>query len=235
MKSEQRHELQQNSLARWLERAVEWCQVNAPLLLGIVIGAAIVIGGISYFRYQSESRTADEWTQFFNAAQRDDTIKLQSIGTKFAGDTPGQLANLLLADAALASGVELMSSDRQEAETKLNDAKNRYAEVRQVASEPLIKQRAIFGLARYYESVGLLDESIKEYQTIAKDWPDGPFTEISKRKIEYLQFPSTQAFAKWYRDHKPLPPAPAGTAGMPNFGDLDKLPTDEKSFPPANK
>jgi hypothetical protein len=231
MKSEQRHELQQNSLARWLNDAGEWCRVNAPLLVGVVVGAALVIIGVTYFRHQSEARTTDEWTQFFAAAQRDDTVKLQSLGTKFAGDTPGQLAKLLLADTALNSGVELMSSDREEAEKKLNDAKNLYAEVRSAASEPLLKQRAVFGLARYYESVGLLEESTKEYQTIVKDWPDGPFTEIAKRKIEYLQFPSTVAFAKWYREHKPLPPAPAGTAGTPKLGEFDKLPTDESSFP----
>lgn len=231
MKSEQRHELQQNSLARWLEGTIEWCRMNAPLLVGIVLGILIVVGGITYFRHRSESRAVDEWSEFFAAAQRDDTIKLQSIGTRYAADTPGQLATLLLADTALASGVELMSSDREEAEKKLNDAKTGYFDVRNKSSDSLLKERATLGLARYYESVGMLEEAIKEYQSLAKDWPNGPFSKLAEQKIEYLQFPSTQAFAKWYREHKPLPPAPAGAAGMPNFGDLHKLPTDEKSFP----
>jgi hypothetical protein len=235
MKSEQRHELQQNSLARWLEDTVEWCKLNAPLLVGIVLGVAVVVGGYSYFRNQSETAAIDEWSQLFAALQRDDSVKLQSLGKRYSGQTTGQLANLYLADTELAAGVELMSTDRDQAEVKLNEAKNHYADVRQTASDALVLQRAVFGLARYYETMGLLPEAIKAYDTLVKDFPQGVFTEIAKRKVEFLQFPQTQAFADWYQKHKPLPPASTIGTGMPNFGDLDKLPPDEKSFPAGPK
>jgi hypothetical protein len=233
MKSEQRHQLQQNALAAWLVEAVEWCKQNAPLLLGAVIGLALTVGAVTYFRHRSQAGAVAEWSDFFSAAGRQDTIKLESIGVVDAGDVTGQLANLMLADTGLVSGVDLMSTDRASAEEQLNAAKNKYAKVRQTARDPLLKQRALLGLARYYETVGLLDEAIQEYTTLSTEFPDGLFTEQAKQKIAYLREPGTMAFSQWYKQHKPLPPEPAGTAGMPNLGDLNKLPSDESSFPGA--
>ena len=45
MKAEHRHELHQNELAHRLTRALEWGRVNAPLLVGIVVGAAAGVTG----------------------------------------------------------------------------------------------------------------------------------------------------------------------------------------------
>lgn len=233
MKSEQRHQLQQNELAARLVDAVEWCKQNAPLLLGVVVGLGLTIGAVAYFRHRSQSNAVAEWSDFFSAAGRQDSVKLESIGVVAAGDVTGQLSNLMLADTALNNGVDLMSTDRAAAEEQLNSAKNRYSKVRQTASDPLLKQRALLGLARYYETVGLLEEAIKEYTTLANDYPDGLFAEMAEEKIAYLQQPGTRAFAQWYRQHKPLPPEPAGTAGLPNLDDLNKLPSDETSFPGA--
>jgi hypothetical protein len=233
MKSEQRHQLQQNELAARLVEAVEWCKQNAPLLFGAVLGLFVVVGGISYFRHRSQAGAVAEWADFFSAAGRRDSVKLESIGVVEASEISGQLANLMLADTALVNGVDLMSTDRVAAEEQLNLAKNKYAKVRQTARDPLLKQRALLGLARYYESVGLLEDAIKEYQALSTEFSDGLFVEQAKQKIAYLQEPGTKAFATWYREHKPLPPEPAGTAGLPGLGDLNKLPTDEKSFPGA--
>jgi hypothetical protein len=231
MKSQHRHELQQNELASRLVDVVDWCKQNAPLLLGAVVGVIVVIGAFSYFRHRSATGAAAEWSAFFSAAGRQDTVKLDSIGVANAGDTTGQLANLLLGDTHLASGIEQMSSDRTAAEEQLNQAKTKYSKVRQTATDSLLLQRAALGLARYYETVGLLDDAVVEYEKLTKEWSDGPFAGVAKRKIEYLQLPSTRAFSKWYAEHKPLPPSASPRGTMPGLGDLNKLPDDEKSFP----
>jgi predicted negative regulator of RcsB-dependent stress response len=230
MKSEQRHELQKNELADGLVRAAEWSRVNTPLLLGVVAGAAVVVGGYLYFHNASLENAAGQWNTFFSAAGTQDAPQLESLSVRESGTPAGQMANLLLADTALSNGIDLMSTDRSAAEIKLNDAKNRYSKVRQEAADPLLNERAVLGLARYYETLGLLDEAVKEYTTLKTSWPNGPYADMAGRKIEYLSAASTKAFANWYREHKPLPPAPMGTGSFPGLGDL-KLPTDEKSFP----
>jgi len=230
MKSEQRHELQQNELAARLTILVEWCKDNAALLVGVVAGVVVAFAAVSFYRSRSQAGAVAEWSEFFSAAGQQDTVKLDSISVVRSGDVPGQLANLLLADTALNAGVDLMSSDRTAADEQLNSAKNRYYKVQQTASDPLLLQRAALGIARYFETVGMLDESIAEYEKLATKWPDGLFADMAKTKIAFLKQPSTQSFAKWYRAAKPLPPAPAGTAGMPGLGDLN-LPPDASSFP----
>lgn len=232
MKSEHRHELQQNELAHRLTRVVEWSRLNAPLLVGIVVGAAAVLFGINYFRSSASESAMQRWDSFFTAAGRQDGKSLEALGSQQSDTLAGQMANLLLGDMALSNGIDLMSTDRGAAETQLNEAKNKYVKVGldATSTDPLIAQRAILGLARYYETVGMLDEATKEYQNLADKYAKGPYAEAAKRKVTILSESSTKAFAAWYREHKPLPPKPSDSLGLPPLGDL-KLPSDESSFP----
>ncbi len=233
MKSEHRHELQKNVLADRLADCVDWSRRNAQLLTGVVVGAVVVLGLFFYLRGRWQESSIAGWNEFFSAAGRQDTMQLETLATREAGTPPGQLAALMLADVALNAGVDLMNSDRTLAEERLNSAKNNYILVRDSSRDPLLKERATLGLARYYESVGLLEEAIKEYETLIGEQADGPYADTARRKIAFLKEPSTKAFAAWYREHKPLPPSPIGT-GMPDFRNLDKLPPDETSFPPPS-
>lgn len=230
MKSEHRHELQQNELAQRLTGALEWSGANAPLLVGIVVGAAVVFGGILYFRNSMNESAQSRWDTFFSAAGRQDGNSLETLGARESGSLAGQMANILLADMALSNGIDLMSTDRGAAETQLNTAKAKYEKAGAQAADPLVTQRSILGLARYYETVGKLDEAKTEYQKLVSNHAKGPYAEMAKRKVSILTDSSTQAFAAWYRDHKPLPAKPGDGLGLPPMGDL-KLPNDESSFP----
>jgi hypothetical protein len=230
MKSEHRHQLQQNELAGRLEGGIEWAKRNSQTLAGVVVGIAVTLGLFYYLKNRWQEGAVAGWNEFFSAAGQNDTSRLETLATREGNELPGQMANLMLADTAYNNGVELMNTDRTGAEEQLNAAKNKYAQVRSGATNPLVRQRTTLGLARYYEAVGLLDEATKEYENLVKEAADGPYAEIARQKIVYLSEPATKAFATWYREHKPLPPAsPLGT-GMPDLGDFGKLPPDEKSF-----
>src|SRR5262249_1319416 len=112
MKSEQRHELQKNELADWLVQTAEWGRVNAPVLVGVIVGATVVIGGYLYFRNMATESAAAQWNTFFTASGRQDTRQLESLSVRDSGTPAGQMANLMLADTDLANGIELMSTDR---------------------------------------------------------------------------------------------------------------------------
>lgn len=231
MKSEHRHQLQKNELAGRLEGAVEWSKRNSQTLAGVVVGVAVTLGLFYYLKNRWEEGAVAGWNEFFSAAGRNDTSALGTLATREGQALPGQMANLMLADTEFNNGVELMNTDRAAGEEQLNAAKTKYGMVRNGSTDPLIRQRTTLGLARYYEAVGLLEDSVKEYEALMKEAADGPYADLARRKIEYLNEPATKAFATWYREHKPLPPASALGTGMPSFGEIGKLPPDEGSFP----
>jgi len=222
MKTERRHELEKNQLADWLGHTITWCEDNARLLVGCVAGLLIIGAAFAMLSNRKEEREAKAWDSFFAArsGQSADTTALESIAKTDKDLFAGKLADITLADIALNQGLELMSTDREQAETHLTQARNHYSEVRKAGDEHL-QERAELGLARCYESMGQIDEAKAEY-TKLKGRKDGLYVDLATQKLAYLDKPATIAFAKWFRDQKPKP-RPAGT-GFLNSGNLDKMP-----------
>lgn len=234
MKTERRHELEKNQLADWLGHKLTWAEQNASTLVAAVVGVVVVIGVVAYWQNSRAERSLTAWNEYFDAVEkRDRVVVAQSLEKVAANDSnivPGQMAEILLADIAMNEGIEQLNTDREGGEKLLNDAKNRYVAARNAASDPRLKERATLGLARFYETMGLLDDAIREYRTLA-DSPQCLYKLDAERKLEYLGMPATIAFAKAYRDRKPAP-KPAGTS-MFDLDDLNKLPKSEASFPGA--
>ena len=232
MKTERRHELQKNELADWLGNKLMWAEQNSSLILGVVAAVVVVIGVAVYYQNSRAQRAESAWNEYFGAIEnRDPTMiadELEKVAKNESALVPGQMAELLLGDIALNEGINQLNTDREAGEKRLTEAKNHYSEARNAADNPRLRERATLGLARYYESMGLLDESIKEYKTLADD-TDGLYRTEAQRKLEYLAMPTTLAFAKAFRDRKPAP-VPTGTS-MFNLDDLNKLPKSEASFP----
>ncbi len=231
MKTARRHELETNELADRLGPYVDWCRSNLAIILAAVLGLLVVIGGFFYFQGRAKQRAAAAWDEFFKAQSANDTNRLVGLVDQQPDTAAGLLAALYLADLDFVQGVSLMSTDRDQAEGRLNDAKNRYVHVRQAATDARIQERAVLGLARYYESMGLIDEAKREYRTV-RDVPEGLYKTEAVRKLEMLEQPSFTAFADWYRKQRPKP-KPAGT-GTFDQDDLRAVPPDESTFPAAS-
>ncbi|MGC3971711.1 MAG: tetratricopeptide repeat protein [Pirellulales bacterium] len=236
MKTERRHELEKNQLADWLAHKLTWAEQNASLLVGVVVAAVVVIGVVMYWQNSRSEKSLEAWNEYFGAVEkRDPTVVadgLEKVAKDSGAIVPGQMADILLGDIALNDGINQLNTDREAGEKRLNEAKNYYVDARNAASDPRLRERATFGLARFYESLGLLDEAMKEYKTLA-DNQDGLYQADAVRKLEFLSMPTTLAFAKAYRDRTPVP-KPAGTS-MFNLDDLNKLPKSEASFPGETK
>lgn len=234
MKTERRHELEKNQLADWLGHKLTWAEQNASTLVAAVVGVVVVIGVVTYWQNSRAERSVTAWNEYFTAVEKRDRVVvaqgLEKVASNDSNIVPGQMAEILLADIAMNEGIEQLNTDREGGEKLLNDAKNRYFAARNAASDPRLKERATLGLARFYETMGLLDEAIKEYRTLA-DNPQSLYKLDAERKLEYLGMPATIQFAKAFRDRKPAP-KPTGTS-MFDLDDLNKLPKSESSFPGA--
>lgn len=236
MKTERRHELEKNQLADWLGAKLTWAEQNASMLLGVVVAVVVVVGVVVYYQNSRAERTQAAWNSYFSAINQRESAAvaddLEKVAQDNSGILPGQLAEIMLGDLAMNEGIEQLNSDRAAGEKRLNEAKNHYIEARNAASNPLLKERATLGLARFYEAMGLLDEALKEYQALA-DGEKGLYRNEAARKLEFLNKPSTLQFAKWFRDRKPAP-QPTGTS-MFNLDDLNTLPKSEAGFPGETK
>lgn len=234
MKTERRHELEKNQLADWLGHKLTWAEQNASTLVAAVVGVVVVIGVVAYWQNSRAERSLTAWNEYFDAIYKPDQVVqaqgLEKVAANESNTVAGQMAEIRLATIAMDEGIEQLNTDREGGEKLLNDAKNRYVTARNAATDPRLKERATLGLARFYETMGLLDEAIKEYRTLA-DSPQCLYKLDAERKLEYLSMPATIVFAKAYRDRKPAP-KPAGTS-MFDLDDLNKLPKSEASFPGA--
>ena len=238
MKTERRHELQQNTLADWLGRQIVWAEQNVRLIIIGLVGVVIGAGLIAYWNNSRAERRQEAWSDYLGAMESRDSVgqtkALESVANNASDLPPGQMADILLADIALNQGIDQLKTDRAAAEKKLNEAKKRYSDARNAASDQNLKDRATLGLARFYETMGLLEEATKEYRTLA-DSPASLYQLEAERKIDYLSKPATIMFAKWYRKQK-LEPAASASATARSVVDKDeigKLPADESSFPGA--
>lgn len=238
MKTERRHELQQNTLADWLGRQIVWAEQNVRLIIIGLVGVVIGAGLIAYWNNSRAERRQEAWSDYLGAMESRDSVgqtkALESIANNASDLPPGQMADILLADMALNQGIDQLKTDRAAAEKKLNEAKKRYSDARNAAGDQNLKDRATLGLARFYETMGLIEEATKEYRTLA-DSPASLYQVEAERKIDYLSKPATIMFAKWYRKQK-LEPAASASATARSVVDKDeigKLPADESSFPGA--
>jgi hypothetical protein len=212
MKTARRHELRTNELADWLGKEMVRLRPHGRAIAATVL--LIVLSIVLVVFYSNRGRQLEEqaWSQYFAAldelAARGNIDRLRDVSEQYPRTPAGLWAHLTLADAQLAEGTENMFRDRQAALTQLQSAIQNYDYVRQHAKDPLLLERATFGLARAYESQADLERAKKTYQELQSRWPQGPFAQAAQERLEDLARRPTHKFYDWFKRQNPQPPAP---------------------------
>ena len=238
MKTERRHELQTNVLADRLARSAESVRPYGKTILGIVLLLLLAIVVLSFWNSQRRQKTIDGWDQFFTALSDGNESALQQTATDYKGTSVAGWAKLVNADIALSEATAQLFTDKADAVQKLRDTVDSYQTLRD-AGNPVIEQRAAFGLAQAHESLGELDKAREEYESLAKRWPDSPYARIAKQRVTQLNQQSTKEFYDWFAKYTPSTPASRlpGTPGVaPNFdrgldNELSPPRTGDVTFP----
>jgi tetratricopeptide (TPR) repeat protein len=165
-------------------------------------------------------RTADtqsrEWTRYFIALDSQDPEDLVEVAkaADLKGTPVAYWANLLVADRAFSQGSALLFEDRAKANEELNKAVTHYKEAID-GSDPLLRQRALFGLARTYESQpGKLQDARAEYDKLISQFPNSIYASLAKKRVADIDRDSTKEFYDWFADAK-LPTPPDASGGVP--------------------
>jgi hypothetical protein len=251
MKSERRHELQTNALADWAGHQIEAVKPHLNLILTVLLGAIAVILAWAYFARWNASQSTAAWSDFYRAADDSEPAALLEMAKQHAGAPASVWALLLAADSQLAQGAEQAFSDRKTAETNLKQAVQTYEVVLKELREPTLRRRALFGLAEAHEvlySVANdkkdLEAARKNYEEIARQWPNTAVGRAAQQKASVLASAATQDFLAWFSQQEPIssstaeggelsdPISPFDLSTLPGASEL-LLPDEEQTQPDA--
>jgi tetratricopeptide (TPR) repeat protein len=237
MKSERRHELQKNELAQALDRGLETLRPYTGILLAGALVLAVGMMLTSWWRQASSESSATAWDDLFGSLNTGNPSELDKVAEKNAGSEVGMWASVLAGDLHLTQGCEELFHNKAMAAQELRKAEDAYLKVRDQGRSSMLRERALFGLARTYEALGGLQQSdnamekaIGSYEQLLKDWPKGTFASVAKERLESLKTPAAKSFYDRFARYDPLPTfsTPATGSGKPAF-DPSTLKEDDAS------
>ncbi len=226
MKSERRHELEQNALANWVATRMEAIRPYQNAILGGLLLVAAAVVAFSVWRSMAQRQVTVAWEDYFHAIQTREPRELEQVANRHAGTHVANWAATSAADLRLAAGCDLQFTDRPSALYEIRNAIDLYLMVLEQSRERLLRERATFGLARAYEAQIDLDKAMEHYTEVVEQWPDGPFAEVAEDRLAALRQRSVRELADRFAKWEPEPPAsdlPDFPASRPEF-DLDTLP-----------
>ncbi|GAA4438081.1 hypothetical protein [Bremerella cremea] len=215
MKSERRHEIQENSLAHFLEGIFESAKPHANMIGGVIL--ALLLGYLAYIILNQESSTVEdaEWSAVYTTLDQsfrvgEDDVKRQEIAQEFAtistdyGDTrPALWAEYFYGQQNLTQASDVAFSDPQSAAADIERAITSFQKVYDSSDLPVLKVKALWGLADAYELQATkesLGKAKSSYEEIMVIWPDTNTSRAAEERIERLDNAGIDSFYAWYRD-----------------------------------
>jgi len=240
MKTERRHELATNELADWLGDAIERIKPYSTAITGTLLAGVVLLAAYFVWSRHSTAKVVESWGSYFDALDKDDADSLKNVADEFAATPAGQWSRLSLADKMLGKGVQQLFDDRDAAEESLKEAEAGYASVIEHAPpDSLLAERATFGLAETYESLGKTDDARKLYQTVKDRWPGSAFAGQAAARTVDLDRDSTRGFYDWFATQRPEPKGTGGPGQKLPFGadgfDFEKSPLFDSQSPDEKK
>lgn len=194
MKSEERHELETNSLAKLINEAGEKVGPYAShIIYGLLAIAAIwAVVKLSAGKISADELTAWDSYTVATLPGKYDSAALEGAAQQHSGDLIGELAQIAYADGLLADGCRVYFANKKQAVASLDDALEAYQALAKSASDNGLKGRAQLGVAKTLEAKGEIKQAIDAYQEVT-----GPFSEMADSRAEQLEEFDAPAYASW--------------------------------------
>lgn len=236
MKSERRHELDNNELLDWLSNLGQSIKPHVNLIiLGLCI-AAVIIFAINWKTGDSQAQLAESSNllvaNYNKVQQGGGPEELDRVANAYPDTGAGVIAMVVAADIRLGQGIDNISVDKDVAAEDIDSAIKGYERVLKSTSDPILRERARYGLGQAQETLGQADAAKKQYESLVKEFPEGTFTETARSRLIALEQPSMVAFFDEFNkfDPKAVVEQPEGSdtplspSGLMNSGGADTLP-----------
>lgn len=206
MKSERRHQMQQNELADAMGHGLQHLMPYARAIVFGIVGLCICIFAYSFATSRNRAYESNASLDFLLATNNEDPESFQRITQDYADTAAGKWAQQAQADHNLAAGIDAMFIDRDEAATFLAAATDNYQEIIDSAKDPLLKSRAHLGLAKAYEAQGEIEKAVNAYEMVAKNTESKVMAEHATDRIALLKSAEMESFYTWFRENQPKAP-----------------------------
>ncbi|GIW98248.1 MAG: hypothetical protein KatS3mg111_1581 [Pirellulaceae bacterium] len=214
MKSERRHQLEQNTLADYLGKLLLGLRPLVPYAAAAV--AIFVVGSVIYAIYSSSQlrSSSTAWSDFYFRLADNEAASFEDMADMFPNTPAGRWARLRAADRKLQRGIQLLYSDRQEGAERIDQAITNYERVVESAREPLLRAFAQFGLAKAHEALGELEEATTYYQLVVESPLPPSLKRYAAERLEFLNSPEGREFYAWFEEHAPQQQSPLSVPGV---------------------
>lgn len=206
MKSEERHELQKNELAKVAGQATAFYdRYQNQILWGIVV-VLLALAAWIYIARSSQVAAQSAWASVQQSGRPED---YRDVAIQFPNTNAASISKLQAGLAWLNMGVHSAFNNREQANLYLKDAREQFEQlVEQPGLDKSIREQAMYGLAQTLESISGADTeaAVKAYEQLLKEFPDSIYQETIEERITELKSPVTQDFLAWYQKQNPKPP-----------------------------
>ena len=227
MKSEHRHELQQNELRKLTRQVQPWVAAHGLQIVGAAAVALVLLIGIVWWNGNRGVAGTAGWTSVSNARSSEE---YSAIVEKHGDSLAGAWARLRVAEMNLESGVMDSFTQRDLALADLKRAKEDFEKVlaSKVELPATLKERALLGLARTLEATcdGDTAPVVEAYDNLLRQFPDSIHKPHVEQRIKELQSGGAKEFYAWFHAQNPKPPefkkpADGASSSTAPFGDID--------------
>ncbi|MGB0599101.1 MAG: tetratricopeptide repeat protein, partial [Rubripirellula sp.] len=227
MKTERRHELQQNDLAVYLNKINKSIEPHSRLIAVAVGVLFVAFIGYAFYSSQQTGNRSEATLELIEGAGKQDAEVLARINDSFPSTIAGQWARLYQGQGYLVDGMRALYTDRKEAEGLFQDAQSAFEKVLETGKDRLLVSRANLGIAQSKEAFGDLEGAKEAYEAVKAANESEAMVELANSRIEALSKPETEAFMTWFadQDFSPAVPSPADPSlppsttipGLPGF------------------
>jgi len=209
MDADRRHDLEENDLAESTVAIVDRLRPHLRTIALAVGAVAVALGAWTVVSSQQAASRAESWDACMAALSEGNSERLTDVIRRYPGSAAAQWSQLMMADAAIGEGTQLLFADRDRARQRLDSAVGIYSGLLAERPRGLIAERAVFGLAKARESLGQLEEARRGYEAVVADYPESAVRGIAENRITALSRESTRQWYDWFDGWKPAPPKPA--------------------------
>lgn len=194
MKSEERHELETNSLAKLINQTGEKVGPYASHIIYGLLAIAVIWAVVRLSTGMKSAEELSEWDQYTIATLpgKFDSAALEAAAQQHSSDLIGELAKIAYADGLLADGCRGYFLNKKQAVASLDDALEAYQELADSATDKSLKGRAQLGVAKTLEAKGEINDAIAAYQAVT-----GAFSEMADSRAEQLEEVGATKYASW--------------------------------------
>lgn len=165
MKSEHRHELAENDLAKLITRGLKKIEpYQNQILLGMLVITVAVVSSVMFVRSSTTEQTQGV-AELLNCETADDYL---NVADSFEGTVAGRWARLRAGEEFLREGIKLSVSDRPQSTDRLEEAQEAFDKLLpDPALSSDVRIKALHGKAMTLESLGTDTEAaIGAYQEL---------------------------------------------------------------------